>query len=722
MRRYPGLLSDCWENGTSRSEVEEFLSLLTEIAHLQLMVTMRGAERPARVKWSRPFLPPLDRLDDMSARQTFLDIVDNIDGDELTALLALTDNLPLAITLMANVASFEGGQSVLNRWADETTGVLSEGLSKRANLEKSIMISLSSPRMLSNPNARTLLSLLSLLPEGISDTTLRQMHLPFAEDVPRSRSTLLRCSLIYAVGDGRLRVLVPIREYVRGAYPPPADAFRALCTYFYDLASLFRNPNDLPGRELIARLAGEFANVRAVTAYALAQGIDLEDTVRCTIDLLHFNASAQTTSFDFTKSVEETVEALGDPVLKGDYLLARARVTVGNMPCEELASEALRCFEEKDNLFGRASHFPLNGRFQEAIDAADTGFRLAQQLGDLSAQALCLTASSKAHRNKGDLHAALAHGRKARQLSQASGNMTAEAWVSQQYATCCVVVGDYTGGSELCAAITSILSALGLADIEVHAYRNLLNVQAEIFHRRTEYEAAHALHMRILKSRRTIDDVSKAWDMLNIAQIDIELGDLAAARQKVDDARRTVTPQVFKASEMFALADILEADLAFHRGQYKKARTGFSRALAETTWADLAIIAIEKLSNVALKTQDILSVARYSTLLLASARKAHDPAAANQALRRLGDIFLSQGDPTTARNLFQVALDGFRLMGIHRATGDCLVRMGEIWASEGQPSKAIEAFSDARPLFEKSSQAADVARCDERVAFLRRDK
>jgi hypothetical protein len=31
-------LEDCWEPVSSRAEVEEFLSLLTEISHLQLMV------------------------------------------------------------------------------------------------------------------------------------------------------------------------------------------------------------------------------------------------------------------------------------------------------------------------------------------------------------------------------------------------------------------------------------------------------------------------------------------------------------------------------------------------------------------------------------------------------------------------------------------------------------------------------------------------------------
>ncbi|KAJ7608583.1 hypothetical protein DFH06DRAFT_1377032 [Mycena polygramma] len=718
-------LEDCWEAPGSRSDVEDFLSLLSEIPHLELMVTMRGAERPGKVKWTRPFLPPLDRLDDAAAQQTFLDIVDEVDGDELTALLALTDNLPLAITLMANIASFEGGESVLKRWGNETTSLLSEGFDKQSNLNKSIIMSLTSPRMLANPLARECLSIMSLLPDGVSEDALAQMNLLFSTQLAPSKSTLLRCSLIYTTADGRLRTLAPIRQYVAEKLPPTSQSFDALCGYFYALASLFRIPTDLPNRDLIQRLSAEFANVRGITAYALSQSLHVADTVRCTIDLLHFNASAKSAPFDLSDAVEQAVQRLGDPILKGDYLLAKARILVGRPPCLAIVSEALRCFEEKDDAFGQvralytlASHHTLTGQFQQAIETADRGARLAEQSGHPSMQALCLTASSKAYRNKGDLRTAIIRGREARRLSQISGNMTAEAWVTQQYASCCVMVGDYAGGAALCAANTSLLSALGLANMDVHAYRNVLNVSAEIFDRRTEYEAARALRIRLYKARRPIDDMPKAWDLLNLALTEIELGDLGSTRKRLDAAQRAVSSTIWKASGLDILAEILEADLNFHNGEYGPAKEGFQHALAATAWIDLGIIATEKLTNVTLKTNDLLSAMRYTVLLLASAQKTRDLAATQQALRRLGDISLSKGDEIMAMNLFQVALDGFRMMGIHRGTADCLFRMADVWHSRGDAAKAAEMWNEARPLFEKSSQRADVVRCDERLQKL----
>ncbi|KAF7358334.1 NB-ARC domain-containing protein [Mycena venus] len=632
-------LEDCWEAVSSRSDVEDFLSLLSEIPHLQLLVTMRGAERPGKVKWTRPFLPALDPLDDEAARQTFLDIADEVDGGELTALLALTDNLPLAITLMANLTSFEGGESVLKRWASETTSLLSEGFNKRANLDKSIMISLSSPRMLASPHARELLSLI--------------------------KSTLLRCSLIYPSADGRLRTLAPIRQYVAERFPPGAHSFNALRAYFYELASLFRVPTDLPNRELIQRLSVEFANVRAVTTHALARSLHLADTVRCAIDLMHFNASSKSAPYELPDAVHQAVEHMGDLLVKGDYLLAQARITVGRPPCLPLTTEALKCFEEKNDAFGQvralytlASHLSLVGKFQESIETAERGARLAEKLGNLSMQALCMNASAEAYRNMGDLRMALIYGHGARRLSQASGNMTAEAWVTQEYASCLVTVGDYAGGADLCAVNTSLLSALGIAHLDVHAYRNVLNVSAEIFDRRTEYEAAHALRIRIYNARRAIDDMPKAWDLVNIGLIEIELGDLSSARRRVEAAQRAVSPAIHKAAGLDIISQIIIGDLDFHNGDYEGARKGLQNALAQTGWMDLGMMAMERLSNVALKTNDMHSAMRYSVLLLVSSKKTQDLAATHQSIRRLGDISLASGDKMTAMNLFQVALDG----------------------------------------------------------------
>ncbi|KAJ7865309.1 hypothetical protein B0H14DRAFT_2440315 [Mycena olivaceomarginata] len=84
------------------------------------MITMRGAERPATVLWTRPFLQVLQPLDQEAAQLTFTDIADGgHNQEEVDHILSLTDNMPLAISLLAHLADTEGCSNVLSRWDKE---------------------------------------------------------------------------------------------------------------------------------------------------------------------------------------------------------------------------------------------------------------------------------------------------------------------------------------------------------------------------------------------------------------------------------------------------------------------------------------------------------------------------------------------------------------------------------------------------------------------------
>ncbi|KAJ6555328.1 P-loop containing nucleoside triphosphate hydrolase protein [Mycena vulgaris] len=151
-------LETLWELAEIRRDIEEFLSLLTEVKQLALIITMRGTERPASVQWTRPFLPALKPLTQAAARQTFIDIADDVhDSDDIDKVLLLTDNMPLAIDLIAHLVDSEGCPQVLACWEDEKTSVISDGYDKRSNLDLSISLSLSSPRITSVPHCRDLL-------------------------------------------------------------------------------------------------------------------------------------------------------------------------------------------------------------------------------------------------------------------------------------------------------------------------------------------------------------------------------------------------------------------------------------------------------------------------------------------------------------------------------------------------------------------------------------
>jgi hypothetical protein len=155
---------------------------------------MRGAERPAKVQWTHPFLLPLQPLSAEASQQTFMEITDSIyRKEEMEQILQFTDNMPLAVDLMARLADYEGLSNVLARWNTEKTSLLSVGYDRKSNLDASIQLSLSSPRITSN--SKELLSLLSILPDRLSDAELVQSEFPIP-NILSCKSVLLATSLV----------------------------------------------------------------------------------------------------------------------------------------------------------------------------------------------------------------------------------------------------------------------------------------------------------------------------------------------------------------------------------------------------------------------------------------------------------------------------------------------------------------------------------------------
>jgi hypothetical protein len=250
---------------------------------------MRGAERPAGVRWTRPFLGPLKPLSLEAARQSFVDITDNAhDTKDMDQALALTGNMPLAIDLVAHLVDSEGVSGVLARWETQRTSILSEGYDSRSNLELSISLSLAGPRMSSSTHACDLLSLLSKLPDGLSDVELLQSKLPL-DNILACKSVLLRTALAYNDEQRRLKILVPIREYMHKHHPPGRSLVQPLFKYFQDLLDLHTTySGTLSSSGIVHRITANFANLRNILLEGLhPNNPDLGDTIRsaCDFDL-----------------------------------------------------------------------------------------------------------------------------------------------------------------------------------------------------------------------------------------------------------------------------------------------------------------------------------------------------------------------------------------------------------------------------------------------------
>ncbi|KAJ7779640.1 P-loop containing nucleoside triphosphate hydrolase protein, partial [Mycena metata] len=254
-----------WESTKSRQEIEEFLSLLTNINSLALMITMRGAERPSKVQWTRPFLQPLSPLAQDAARKMFIDIADDKHAlEEVDQVLGLTDNMPLSISLLAHLVDMEGCKQILSRWETEKTSLISDGYDRKSNLELSISISLSSPRIVSMPQSQDLLALLSMLPDGLSDVELKQTKFPIA-DILSCKATLLRTALAYTDGHKQLKVLVPIREYMGKLFPPTDQMIQPIFKHFHELLESYSaTVGTRLGTGPIDRITSNYTNIQNI--------------------------------------------------------------------------------------------------------------------------------------------------------------------------------------------------------------------------------------------------------------------------------------------------------------------------------------------------------------------------------------------------------------------------------------------------------------------------
>ncbi|KAJ7466745.1 hypothetical protein B0H11DRAFT_2047551 [Mycena galericulata] len=725
-----------WEAQNTRSSVEDVLSNLADVPCLHIIVTMRGSERPANMRWSRPFLPPLGTLNRSAARETFLDIVDKVaDDTQLETLLDLTDNVPLAVTLLANLTSYEGGQSVLRRWSTETTSLLSAGADKQTNLDKSIGMSLSSPRITALPNAIYLLSLLSLLPDGIPEAALAEISLPFG-DVAKCRVALSRTSLVYIGRDRRIKVLAPIREYMRVTYPLPPHTFRPLKAYIYSLVRLCHNFELLPSKVatgLVRMLSSNLGNIQTVVMRAVdahESPSEFKETIICAIDLAEFSHFTDLApwSYQLVAGLLDTVKSLDERQLLGHYLFTMGLIHAVQPSYESFMKDALQCFEDVGDVFSQARacvflsmYYLRTGQALKALDICGSAVHFAEASGDIAQLAEVFTRLSQTHQQLGHYNESLKYAREGWLKARSAGSMLVEARAIRQYAYCCVRVGDYARSMKLCGEASVILEALDMHDVRNNTYRLLLNTQSHVHYYQTDFALSRQINVLLIGTpgaQRTQEKISEAYALVNIAGSDVRMGRCGdpTVRMNIDTARSLMTGTSNKLG--VAACDLTLADLYFYQGKYRESASLCVEYLPilRGQSAEMELICRERLADIAFAEKDMGRATHLSLVLLAFALRVKDLAFTHQALRRIGDVFLVTGDPDSARNLFELALSGFTLMDIHQSRGDCLLRLGDLHRDRGEYEGARTRWTEARLMFDRSSQLGDAQRCEERLA------
>ncbi|KAJ7890110.1 hypothetical protein B0H14DRAFT_2561385 [Mycena olivaceomarginata] len=721
-------LETAWEPMNSRGEVEGFLSLLTDVGHLALVITMRGAQRPAQVRWTHPFLLPLKPISDHAAWQTFMDITDDShNSEDVTQLLSLTNNIPLAVDLMAHLVDYEGCHVVLTRWETEKTSILSSGHSKSSNLDASISISLSSPRMKASPGARELLALLAILPDGLSDVDIIHSQIP-GKGILACKSVLLSTSLAYT-HDARLKVLVPIREYMQQHCPASQPLIQSIRAHFEDLLSIYRKYN---GHQLEAtvhkQIHSNLGNMQSIFALELySNNPQLEDIVSSIVTLNDFRIIMGYRPSPCMDYIAENYSQPSNPRLEVHMitLLFKVHQQLHSIPNAEhllrKAEKNLDSFDDpmlKCRFFSRVGYyFRHNGNILRTRRFLRTALELAVTSKDICQECNVVHTIALCELDAGNHLAAQINARRSQKLARLGGNMLLESLGLRAEALVYLDIGAYQNTIALFHQARELLRRCGRKGSETDY--NFLFTIADTYYLKSEYNEAQEIYMQIKNATSDQEHlILHAIAVLNLAEITIITGkNLDHVAQTLNDKKKILA--TMHHSVGMASCDIVMAELHLHKDHNTLAAQALLLQYTQSVDREITSYSLERLAN--LKHWGITAigwVSRWTTVFLAHTFKYHNNLTVHKALSSMGHILWAMGDLSTAESLFTVALEGFTWMDVHRSRAECMLHLGEISQQKGDFEEAISSFKAARPLFERSSQVKDVEHVDSLVRSL----
>ncbi|KAF8154328.1 hypothetical protein K438DRAFT_1777960 [Mycena galopus ATCC 62051] len=702
-----------WEPLESRRQVEEFLSLLADIPSLALLVTMRGAERPGKVKWTRPFLPPLEPLPTSASRQIFLEVAEDPKPGEESALddlLDLSGSLPLAVSLIANIASFEGYSGTLSRWQIENITLLSDGHDKRSNLEKSITLSLNSPRISSSPHAKNLLSLLSLLPDGIRAEEIIASHVPIA-DVRSAQALLIGTSLAYVNAKERLTALSPIREYIRRSHPPSIFISRPLRVYFEELLRLWRSTQELPSGKLPSEMAGYLGNINQL----ILEGLVTEDksvweSIGCSIVTLDaFSVRMIKGNSPLFQRLPHLIQVTDDAKLRWTYGCACLRnpdyLHFLKGDAEVWIKEGLEYFDAGTRPVDQAAAFYNAAaahyksftfiNLQKAVEFNKLASALAQDAQDIKLQLMTLRTEYDIARRRGEPHWQLDIVHRARDLMRFTSNPSLGIdWIEYE-ARVNLDIGNMSRALDICAQAEDMLVSGGMRGSDL--YLGCHELRAVVHFQKSEYVEARQLHEQISKeTSSTSAPLYHANSLINIAFLDILIerpvaGILANMHAAEVIWQSLGAPRVLACSYMTAELKLYSC------GDAEEAREEFLQCLAKSRglYQDLQSSCLAALGNPRNGMYSESETSRWAVVSLAFVQKMKDVVGTLNALQCLADVYSILNDGETALNLFHAALDGGTDLDIHCLRAECMVGIGNIMLRHGDLAQAEEMWTGA---------------------------
>jgi hypothetical protein len=122
-------------------------------------------------------------------------------------------------------------------------------------------------------------------------------------------------------GKGRLKMLSPIREFIRRVYPPSHSLSRPLGTYFQELLGVWNSRRQLPSGTLASDLVAQLGNINEL----ILEGLMTEDKFALTqmgntiITLNSFSTTMLMGESPLLQKLPALIKVTGDAALRWKY-------------------------------------------------------------------------------------------------------------------------------------------------------------------------------------------------------------------------------------------------------------------------------------------------------------------------------------------------------------------------------------------------------------------
>ena len=519
-----------WEEDPEKTV--ELLNLLAAIPGLALAASIRGLERPRGVPWQDSI--QVSSLEPRDARKLFLKIAGQKFANDPTlgALMDAQDGVPLTIMLLAHVAQWE---PTLDKVWEQRKALLHDDGAGGGKLsrEDSFELAINSSR--TTPEARRLLSLLGILPDGVAHDDLDRL-LP---GIGNPAASSLRRVGLASDDERRLRTLQPIRDHVHGRYRPPQGDREGAVAHYRALGDeLGAKAGVAGGAEASERLSAELGNVDAMLHLGF-QDDDPTPSIRAAISVASFMRFSGLGSTRLLESARKAARRIGSTDLEARALKGIGHVALVRSDYDEAIAcytKALRLFQQVDNEKHQAicikslGHVALvQGRHDEARTSYETALKLFEGLETdyPLGQADTIAGLGDVAFRSQNYDTAQGHYKRAQALYQDLGHVRGIANCMADRGEIAIAHDDYGAARTCFEQARPLYAEVGHLHGSAKCERGLARValaRGEYDKARTFFQLAERLYLQVGARKE------QAWSIAG-------LGDVAVARDRPEDAR-----------------------------------------------------------------------------------------------------------------------------------------------------------------------------------------